>query len=75
MSEDPPKRNQRTLLANPCPRIILPKWKGDSKDPHARDLVALIPFLEYIATMGIQDTRKVIGKPVSSRLDDFFSRH
>jgi len=40
--------------------IVLPPWTGGSKDPHARDLVALIPFLEYIGSMGIQDTRKVI---------------
>lgn len=41
-------------------RIVIPKWKGDAKDPHTKDLVSLIPFLEYIATMGIEDTRKVI---------------
>lgn len=42
--------------------IILPKWQGDPKDPHAKDLVALIPFLEYCATMGIQDIRTVLGE-------------
>jgi len=41
--------------------IVLPKWTGDPKDPHAKDLVALIPFLEYIASMGTEDTRKVLG--------------
>lgn len=40
--------------------IVLPKWQGSAKDPHAQDLVALIPFLEYIGSMGIQDTRKVL---------------
>jgi mitochondrial import inner membrane translocase subunit TIM50 len=40
--------------------IILPKWSGDPKDPHTRDLVALIPFLEYVATMGIDDIRTVL---------------
>ncbi|KAK5017045.1 mitochondrial inner membrane protein required for protein import [Cryomyces antarcticus] len=40
--------------------IILPKWKGDPKDPHAKDLVSLIPFLEYVGSMGIEDTRKVL---------------
>lgn len=37
--------------------IILPKWKGDSKD---KSLVALIPFLEYVAGMNIEDVRPVI---------------
>ncbi len=37
--------------------IILPKWAGDPKD---RELVALIPFLEYVATMGLTDTRLVL---------------
>lgn len=37
--------------------IIMPKWKGDSQD---QELVSLIPFLEYVATMGITDTRTVL---------------
>ncbi|KAF2201002.1 import inner membrane translocase subunit tim50 [Delitschia confertaspora ATCC 74209] len=37
--------------------IILPKWKGTPGD---KDLVALIPFLEYIATMGVNDVRTAI---------------
>lgn len=40
--------------------IVLPKWSGDVKDPKTNDLVALIPFLEYIATMNIDDVREVI---------------
>lgn len=40
--------------------IILPKWNGDKADPHVKDLVALIPFLEYVATMGIDDVRTVM---------------
>lgn len=40
--------------------IVLPKWTGDPKDPHTKDLVGLIPFLEYVATMGIDDVRPVI---------------
>ena len=40
--------------------IILPKWSGDPKDSHTKDLVALIPFLEYIANMGIEDVRPVL---------------
>ena len=37
--------------------IIIPQWTGDPKD---RELVKLIPFLEYMATMGLTDTRAVL---------------
>jgi len=37
--------------------IILPKWKGDPKD---QTLIQLIPFLEYLATMGFDDVREVL---------------
>lgn len=37
--------------------IILPKWKGTLPD---NELVALIPFLEYVAAMGFNDTREVL---------------
>ncbi|PGH04006.1 hypothetical protein AJ80_08590 [Polytolypa hystricis UAMH7299] len=37
--------------------IILDKWKGDPKD---KSLVSLIPFLEYMAGMGIDDVRPVL---------------
>ena len=37
--------------------IILPKWKGSLQD---KDLVSLIPFLEYVANMGFEDTRSVL---------------
>ena len=37
--------------------MILPKWTGDVND---KELVALIPFLEYTAAMGLSDTRKVL---------------
>ncbi|EXJ92036.1 hypothetical protein A1O3_00586 [Capronia epimyces CBS 606.96] len=37
--------------------IILPKWTGDPKD---QTLVQLIPFLEYLATMGFDDAREVL---------------
>lgn len=37
--------------------IIIDKWKGDLKD---KELVSFIPFLEYVATMGFDDTREVI---------------
>ncbi|MCJ1445054.1 MAG: mitochondrial inner membrane protein required for protein import [Stictis urceolatum] len=38
--------------------IILPKWKGTTGD---KGLVSLIPFLEYVAAMGLDDTRKVLA--------------
>lgn len=36
---------------------MLPKWTGDPKD---QTLVQLIPFLEYLATMGFDDVRTVL---------------
>ena len=47
--------------------IILPKWKGNPQDS---ELVSFIPFLEYLATMGFDDTREVLrsfeGKHIPS---------
>ncbi|KAF2090369.1 HAD-like protein, partial [Saccharata proteae CBS 121410] len=37
--------------------IILPKWDGKPGD---KGLVSLIPFLEYVATMGIPDVRAAL---------------
>ncbi|KAJ5174878.1 Mitochondrial import inner membrane translocase subunit tim50 [Penicillium canariense] len=37
--------------------IVLDKWTGDPKD---KTLVALIPFLEYLAGMGVEDVRPVL---------------
>lgn len=37
--------------------VILPKWQGTLPD---NELVSLIPFLEYVATMGFNDTREVL---------------
>lgn len=37
--------------------VVLDKWTGDPKD---KTLVALIPFLEYIAGMGVEDVRPVL---------------
>lgn len=37
--------------------IVLQKWKGDVQD---NELVKLIPFLEYAATMDFDDMRKVL---------------
>ncbi|KAI9888727.1 MAG: mitochondrial inner membrane protein required for protein import [Vezdaea aestivalis] len=44
--------------AQPKNAIILPKWEGD---PNDKELVSFIPFLEYLATLGGSDTRKVLA--------------
>lgn len=54
--------------------IILPKWGGDPKDPHTKDLVALIPFLEYVATMGIDDVRTVLKSFEGKSIPEEFAR-
>jgi len=43
--------------AQPENAIILAPWKGD---PNDRGLFALIPFLEYVVTMGIEDVRTAL---------------
>ncbi|MCJ1353668.1 MAG: mitochondrial inner membrane protein required for protein import [Icmadophila ericetorum] len=56
----------RTILIDTVPAhaslqpenaIILEKWLGDPQD---KDLVALIPFLEYVAAMSFDDVRTVL---------------
>ena len=37
--------------------IILDKWEGNPKD---KTLVGLIPFLEYVAGMGVEDVRTLL---------------
>ncbi|KAJ5094152.1 hypothetical protein N7456_010013 [Penicillium angulare] len=37
--------------------VVLDKWVGDPKD---KTLVAMIPFLEYLAGMGVEDVRPVL---------------
>jgi import inner membrane translocase subunit TIM50 len=52
--------------AQPENAIILPPWKGDPED---RELLALIPFLEYVSAMGVDDVREALktfnGKDVA----------
>jgi len=43
--------------AQPENSIILKPWNGD---PNDRELLTLIPFLEYVAVMGIEDVRSAI---------------
>ena len=54
--------------------IVLPKWRGDREDPHAKDLVALIPFLENIATMGVQDVRTALKSFEGQSIPEEFAR-
>ncbi|GIZ41951.1 hypothetical protein CKM354_000523400 [Cercospora kikuchii] len=54
--------------------IIIPKWSGDPKDPHTKDLVALIPFLEYVATMGTDDVRQVLKSFEGQSIPEEFAR-
>ena len=54
--------------------IIIPKWTGDPKDPHVKDLVALIPFLEYVATVGIDDVRPVLKSFEGTDIPTEFAR-
>jgi import inner membrane translocase subunit TIM50 len=49
--------NPDAWSANPDNTIKLPPWKGD---PNDKELVELIPFLEYLAALGVKDVRPVI---------------
>jgi import inner membrane translocase subunit TIM50 len=49
--------DEKFVRNQPENAIVLPKWKGDPKD---QELVALIPFLEYIHTVQSPDVRKVL---------------
>lgn len=51
--------------------IVLPKWKGDSKDT---TLVDMIPFLEYLATMGFDDARVVLKSFEGTHIPSEFSK-
>jgi mitochondrial import inner membrane translocase subunit TIM50 len=54
--------------------ILLPKWDGSPNDPHVKDLVALIPFLEYVANMGIEDVRTVLESFKGTSIPEEFAR-
>ncbi|KAI0853462.1 NIF-domain-containing protein [Daldinia vernicosa] len=51
--------------------IILPPWKGDPKD---RELVGLVPFLEYIHTMQYKDVREVLKSFKGKHIPTEFAR-
>jgi import inner membrane translocase subunit TIM50 len=66
--------NSAHVKNQPENAIVLPKWKGDPKDDHTKDLVGLIPFLEYVATMGIDDVRPVIKSFEGKDIPEEFMR-
>ncbi|KAI0106050.1 NIF-domain-containing protein [Daldinia grandis] len=51
--------------------IILNKWTGDPKD---KELVALVPFLEYIHTMQYKDVREVLRSFEGKHIPTEFAR-
>ncbi|CAL5870149.1 uncharacterized protein PFLUO_LOCUS4384 [Penicillium psychrofluorescens] len=51
--------------------IVMNKWTGDPKD---KTLVALIPFLEYLAGMGVEDVRPVLKSFEGTDLPVEFSK-
>jgi len=54
--------------------IVVEKWSGDPRDPGTKDLVALIPFLEYVATMGTEDVRPVLASFAGTHIPTEFAR-
>ncbi|KOS20234.1 Mitochondrial import inner membrane translocase subunit TIM50 [Escovopsis weberi] len=51
--------------------VIMKPWNGDSSD---KELVALIPFLEYIHTMQYSDVRKVLKSFDGTHIPTEFAR-
>jgi len=51
--------------------IILEKWKGDVND---KELVSLIPFLEFLCVMGTPDVRKAIASFDGKHIPTEFAR-
>ncbi|ROT39661.1 NIF-domain-containing protein [Sodiomyces alkalinus F11] len=56
---------------HPANAIILDKWTGDPTD---KELVSLIPFLEYIHTMQYGDVRKVLKSFDGKHIPTEFAR-
>lgn len=48
------------ISLNPSNSILLQPWQGSRNDPVAKELVALIPFLEAIPLYRVQDVRPII---------------
>lgn len=63
--------NARHTRDQPENAIILPPWTGNPKD---KDLVSLIPFLEYIHTMQYSDVREVLKTFAGKNIPTEFAR-
>ncbi|KAI5807130.1 HAD-like domain-containing protein [Geopyxis carbonaria] len=63
--------NPDAWSANPDNTLKLAPWKGDAAD---RELVALIPFLEYIAALGVDDVRTAIKSYDGTHIPTEFAR-
>lgn len=63
--------NANHVRKQPENAIVLPPWTGD---PNDKELVALIPFLEYIHTMQYDDVRKVLKSFDGKHIPSEFSR-
>ncbi|KAH8734336.1 HAD-like domain-containing protein [Ilyonectria robusta] len=63
--------NAKHVRNQPENAIVLNPWKGDRDD---KDLVGLIPFLEYIHTMQYADVRKVLKSFDGQHIPTEFAR-
>ncbi|ORY55921.1 HAD-like domain-containing protein [Pseudomassariella vexata] len=63
--------NERHVREQPDNAIVLPKWTGDPKD---KELVSLVPFLEYVHTMQYADTREVLKSFKGQHIPTEFAR-
>jgi import inner membrane translocase subunit TIM50 len=63
--------NPKHVREQPENAIILPPWTGDPKD---KELVSLVPFLEFIHTMQYNDVRKVIKSFEGTHIPTEFAR-
>ena len=63
--------NAKHVRDHPENAIILPKWTGDPKD---KELVSLVPLLEFIHTMQYSDVRKVIKSFEGTHIPTEFAR-
>ncbi|KAF5021149.1 hypothetical protein F66182_6849 [Fusarium sp. NRRL 66182] len=63
--------NPKHVRNQPENAIVLEPWKGDRND---KELVGLIPFLEYIHTMQYSDVRKIIKSFEGKHIPTEFAR-
>lgn len=63
--------NPDAWSANPDNTIKMKPWKGEKND---KELVALIPFLEYIAALNVDDVREVIRDYDGTHIPTEFAR-